>query len=259
MSRRSSRRGKGGGARQMDIWLFSQQSKRFGKKTQKLPNPTKIDNKARNELNGRLALLAFAEGKEGEICRKTHMLARVKGFKDMQYVAQRINQSGEPDGREAAEDRENLVLLPKVNDIIELKNGKGLRVCAYNLAANTVEVAPADATKRKGSALEAKKSKKSKRKSKKKEGDAESKKSQAKPKSKKAASATPRREKKSMDKPTTSSNESVKESDVFTVETVLKSFANPRDDLFNRSYIYYIYIISNAYMIDDMCKRIYDR
>ena len=241
MSRRSSRRGKGG-ARQMDIWLFSQQQKRFGKKPQKLPNPTKINYKARNELSGRLALLAFAEGKEGEICRKTHMLARVKGFKDMQYVAQRINQSGEPDGKEAAEDRENLVLLPKVNDIIELKNGKALKVCAYNLAANTVEVAPADATtsKRKGSALEAKQSKKSKRKSKKKEGDAESQKSQAKPKSKKAASATPRREKKSMDKPTTSSNESVKESHIFTVETVLKSFENPRDDLFNRSYIYYI-------------------
>ena len=253
-TRRSSRRGKGG-AKQMDIWIFSQQQNRFGKKPDKLPNPKKISNKTRTELNGRLTLLAFAEGKEDEISRKTHMLARVKGIKEMQYVTQRINQSGEPDGKQAEEDRENLILLPKVNDIIELKNGKSLRVCAYNLAANTVELADATTAKRKGSALEAKQSKKSKRKSKN-EGAAESKKLQAKPKSIKAASATPRRQKKPMDKPTTSSNESVKESDVFTVETVLKSFANPRDDLFNRSCSY---IVVEYNMDGCTLERIYDR
>ena len=252
MSRRSSRRGKSG-SRQMDIWLFSQQQKRNAKTIEKLPNPKKIDNKTRNNFCGRLALLAIAKGKTDEICRKTHMLARLKGFQKLQYVTQRINQSGEPDGKEAAEERENLVLLPKVGEIIPLKNGKSLLVAGYNLAANKVEVSDATTTKRKGSALVAdvvKKSKTKKKSSKKKKVVAK-----AKPKSK---AKTPRREKKSMDKPTTSSNESVKESDVFTVETVLKSFANPRDDLFNRSYSFYIYIILHS-MIDDMCKRMYDR
>ena len=234
MSRRSSRRGKG--ARHMDIWLFSQQTKRHSKKDEKLANPKNISNKQRRDLNGRLALLAFAEGKDGEICRKTHMVAKLKGFKGEQYVAQKINQSGEPDGKAAGEDPENLILLPKVNEIIQLKNGGALRVVGYNLAANTVEVADGTA-KRKGSAHEAKKSKKMKR-----GGVAVVSKAKPKPKSKSkkqtAASAQPHREKQSMDKPTTSSNESVKESDVFTVQTVLESFANPRDDLFNRSRSY---------------------
>ena len=161
----------------MDIWLFSQQQKRNAKTIEKLPNPKKIDNKTRNNFCGRLALLAIAKGKTDEICRKTHMLARLKGFQKLQYVTQRINQSGEPDGKEAAEERENLVLLPKVGEIIPLKNGKSLLVAGYNLAANKVEVSDATTTKRKGSALVAdvvKKSKTKKKSSKKKESRGES-------------------------------------------------------------------------------------
>ena len=249
MSRRSNRRGKGA-QRQMDICLFSQQNKRHAKKTKQndLSIPKKMSRQERNNLTGRLMLLAFAEGKPDEICRKTHMLAKLEGYKGHQYVMQAINQSGEPDGKATAEDPENLILLPKVNEIIEFGNGKKLRVCGYNLAGNTVDVCDATA-KRKGSALEAKRSKKSKTKEK------SQAKPQAKPK-KKAASATPKRKKKSMDKPTTSSNESVKESDVFTVQTVLKSFANPRDDLFNRSCSY---IVVDYNMDGCTLERIYDR
>ena len=54
-----------------------------------------------------------------KICRETHMIATLKGFKGPQYVAQTMNQSGEPDGKPMAEDRD-LVLLSNVNEIIKL-------------------------------------------------------------------------------------------------------------------------------------------
>ena len=231
----------------MDICLFSQQNKRHAKKTKQndLSIPKKMSRQERNNLTGRLMLLAFAEGKPDEICRNTHMLAKLEGYLGQQYVMQSINQSGEPNGKATAEDLENLIWLPKVNEIVEFGNGKKLRVCGYNLAGNTVDVCDASA-KRKGGALGAIRAKK---KAKSKTTGKSQAKPQVKPK-KKVASATPRREKKSMDKPTTSSNESVKESDVFTVQTVLKSFANPRDDLFNRSHYLFIYYFF---------ERIYDR
>ena len=73
-----------------------------------------------------------------------------------------------------------------------------------------------------------------------------------------------RRKKKAMDKPTTSSTESVEESRIFTVDTVLKSFTNPRDDLFNRScphvYVFHILapIYAHAYMSNHICVCIYE-
>ncbi len=292
-STRSSRRRDN---EQMDLWLFARQVYRHSKtKPQLKKDPRSMTNAERNAMRGRTALLCIESPTKGQpqFGHQSHMVSTLVGFKDSKYMVHARNISGEPDGKPAAEDSEDLTLLPQENDVIELKNGKKVRVVEYNLASNWVHIEPANKPKRKANAASSRgakkrkkavsdkskkagsdKSKKNSDKSKKKASGKSTKKpcdkskgrimlctpavkrkdleiciccppyppcqdsmlNKSKQKSKaKQADIAPRRKKKALDKPTTSSTESLEESGVFTVHTVLKSFTNPRDDLFNRS------------------------
>ena len=311
-STRSSRRRDN---EQMDLWVFARQVHHHSKiKPQLKKDPRSMTNVERNAMRGRTALLCIKTPRKGEplFGHQTHMISTLVGFKSSKYMVLARNISGEPDGKPAAEDSEDLTLMPKENDVIELKNGKKVRVVEYNLASNWVHVEPATKPKRKANAGSArgvtKRKKTGSDKSKKNTKSDKSKKNTKSDKSKKKGlkfrimlctpavkrkaidicnccpyspcqdpilnkskqkskakqpNIAPRRKKKALDKPTTSSTESLEESALFTVHTVLKSFTNPRDDLFNRSSFHNIsthiwtHIYYHTYMDTHILTHIY--
>ena len=166
----------------------------------------------------------------GTFSPATHLVAEVVGWqKDkQQLIVQTYNLSGEKDGPPMAENFEDLWILPKSTDKLVLEDK--LIMPSYNKNAMAVEVQPVITTPENKTATRQKRKSASK-KNEKKNTAAQNKKKPAKKKQKKLQN------KKSLDRVTTTSSSELEEGaqELYTLAKVLKSFEDPRCDLFINS------------------------
>lgn len=176
----------------------------------------------------RIVFIEIQTCKAGEFKKATHVMGELLAFAKKKAVVQPYNQSGEPDGAPDEESISDLFLFPAVGAQISL-GGHLLEIVSFDKTSSCVEL------QRIASAAQPAQPKKKATPQKTPKKKAQSTKKRKAP----IASSPPIRHKKGkpLDKVTdTSSAASSEQKDSeFTLPSVLKSFANPRNNLFMRS------------------------
>ena len=227
-SRRRTRR-RGGSSDSLDLLSFGNSLKQNG--TLKLA--TKKDVEA--DFSGRIALIEISESETFQVA--THKVGQVSksNKKNKTIEVQAYNKSGDKSGKPDEEDPGDLWVLPAVGTVVKVgTDGKEMQIKSYDVrtrevflrpppSAEVVDAGDAD------DADDAETGKPPKKKSKKK-------KKQAKKQNLSTPVKLPDTPKKALDKVTTSTTEEIPESEVkYTLESVLRSFENPRCILFMES------------------------
>ena len=239
------------GTQIMDIWKFANRLEQSAAPhVANMPNVIECSKKEMKQLVGRLVLLEIDDDADN-FCAKSHMLSVVVGpaagpKNKGKWVIQPHNQSGDPDGKADAERPGDIWLLPYPKEILKLtdrKKQETMQVLRYNLASSTVclDNLGVNTGKKKAKPTTKKKPEES--------VDVGKKKAKPTPEQ---TTADKKRKKQSLDAPSSSTAESVGESADFTLDTVLKAFGNPRDDLFTR----YVHIRTLIYVHSYMCTHI---
>ena len=263
------------GTQIMDIWKFANRLEQsLAPHVANMPNVIECSKKEMKQLVGRLVLLEIDDDADN-FCAKSHMLSVVVGpaagpKNKGKWVIQPHNQSGDPDGRPDAERPGDIWLLPYPKEILKLTDRKKIetmQVLRYNLASSTVcldnlgvntggKKAKPTTKKKPEESVDVGKKKAKPTTKKKPEESVDVGKKKAKP-TPEQTTADKKRKKQSLDAPSSSTAESVGESADFTLDTVLKAFGNPRDDLFTRYIHIRALIYVHSYMCTHICTLIY--
>ena len=122
--------------------MFANQLNQHGSQIDNIPEPKTLSLKSLQKMESRLVLLEHTESAEFD--KKAHLLGVVEGMgeNEDQWQVQAHNLSGDPEGKAECEVASDLWLLPQPGEIVEVGEGKSIRIISYNLASSTVHLEP---------------------------------------------------------------------------------------------------------------------